>query len=339
MRTLYVADHAARLRVRKRNLVVERSREATRVPIETLEAVVLLGRADLSNDALGELARRRIRVSALSRSGRLRFTVGGTTGGNVRLRIAQHRACDSSEQSLAIARTIVAGKLQNSRRAMKRWEHDADSSTARRVIRQEVGAIEDRLRTLPFAEDGDTVRGIEGDGSRRYFKAMALHLGSGGGRLDFGRRTRRPPRDPVNALLSFAYGLVLTEVIGALEVVGLDPQVGFLHRPRPGRPSLALDLLEEFRASLADRLVVNTLRRGQLTVGDFEQGPASATYLTEAGRRKVLEFYEQQRQEQWTHSLLDRPVAVALLPSVQATLMARHLRGDVAEYPPFVAIA
>lgn len=335
MQTLYVADHRARVGVRKGNVLVQQSSEATRVPIETLEAVVLTGRAEISNHALGELVSRGIRVSALSKSGRLRFWVGGMTSGNVLLRLAQYRAAED-ETSLALARWLVAGKLQNCRRMMLRWSWDADSSGERHVIEREIVGIEDRLQGLSAATDGNIIRGIEGDGTRRYFKAMTVHLRPGDGILSFPRRSRRPPRDPVNALLSFVYGLLLTETVGAAEAAGLDPQIGFLHRARPGRPSLALDLLEELRPSIADRFTVACLARGQVTPNDFEMRAGHAVYLSDAGRRRVLALYDAYRQREVVHPLLDRALPVALLPSVQATLLARFLRGDLPAYAPYV---
>jgi CRISPR-associated protein Cas1 len=339
MRTLYVADHAARLRIRRGNVVVERSAESTRFPIETLEAVVLTGRAEVSNDALGELVQRGVRVSALSKSGRLRFWVGGPTTGNVLLRLAQFRIAADVQSSLAVARWLVAGKLQNCRRMMRRWACDAASSLDGRVIEQEITGVEDRLVALVTARDGDTVRGIEGDGSRRYFKAMAVHLRTSDHVLSFPRRSRRPPRDPVNALLSFTYGLVLAEVIGGIEAVGLDPQVGFLHGLRPGRPSLGLDLMEEMRPSIADRFAVAALRRGQISFDDFEARYGQAVFLSDGGRKKVLALYDAYRQHEIVHPLLDRSVPVSLLPAIQATLMARHLRGDLPAYPSFTLAA
>lgn len=335
MRTLYVTEHSARLRVRKANLVVERGRDSRRVPIETLEAVVLTGRAEITNDALGELVRRGVRVSAVSKTGRLRFWVSGPTSGNVMLRLSQYEHSVDPSHAVRLAKHFVAGKLQNARRLMIRWAAGARAWLERGVMQREADVLAQRLAALPSASDGDTVRGIEGDGSRRYFRAMAMHLGEADPELAFERRSRRPPRDPTNALLSFTYGLLLTEVIGALESVGLDPQVGFLHCARPGRPSLALDLLEEFRPSLADRFVVAALTRRQLTAEDLEVRAGRAVYLTAEGRQKLLRLYEANREREVPHPLLNRPVPVALLPSIQATLLARHLRGDLPVYPPY----
>lgn len=336
MRTLYVTEHAARLRIRKRNLVVELGRESRRIPIETLEAIILAGRAEITNDAIGELVARGVRIAAVSKTGRLRFVIGGPTTGNVLLRLAQHRAADDPVQALEVARWFVAGKLQNCHRSMTRWAWSTRGSLERWKAEREAETIKSRLAALGFAADGDTVRGIEGDGSRRYFRAMALYLGQTNPDLLFERRSRRPPRDVTNALLSFTYGILLTEVIGALEAVGLDPQIGFLHQPRPGRPSLALDVLEEFRVAVADRFVVAALGRHQIGRDDVEVRAGHAVYLTEQGRRNVLRLYDAYRCEEVTHPLLRRALPVALLPKVQATLLARFLRGDLPAYPPYV---
>lgn len=333
--TLYVMDHQARIRLRKGTLVVEQPSGWQRVPIETIDGVVLTGRAEITNDAMGELARRGVRIAALSKTGRLRFCVGGAVGGNVHLRIAQHRHSLSEDWSNDLARCLVAGKLQNCRRAMRRWSWEAEG-LSRDVIEAEVEAIGLCIKALVCAPGGDEIRGIEGDGSRRYFKCMKVHLGGGDPTISFERRTRRPPRDPANAVLSFAYSLVLVELVGALDAVGLDPQIGFLHRPRSGRPSLALDLLEELRPSVADRFGVSMLRRKELRDEHFEN-LGGACYLSNSGRERFIELWEQYRNEEIEHPVLGRSIGRWALPPVQATLLARFLRGDLPVYPPYLA--
>lgn len=211
--TLYVTDHRARIRLRRGTIVVEQPDGWQRVPIESLEGLVLTGRAEITNDAIGELVRRGVRIAALSKAGRLRFSVGGPVSGNVHLRMAQLGRSADDERCLDVARVIVAGKLQNCRRAMQRWSWDARGH-ARWVIEREVDAIADRIGALRTAGTGDHVRGIEGDGTRRYFKCAGMHLRMADSLFAFERRTRRPPRDPVNALLSFTYGLLLAETRG-----------------------------------------------------------------------------------------------------------------------------
>jgi CRISPR-associated protein Cas1 len=335
--TLYVTDHRAKVRLRRGTLVVEQPDRCQRIPIEALDGVVLTGRAEISNDAMGELARRGVRIAALSRTGRLRFVVGGPVSGNVHLRIAQLRRSADDCSALDVARVIVAGKLQNCRRAVQRWSWDARDN-ARWVMDREADVIADRVAALGTASTGDQVRGIEGDGTRRYFKCAGLHLRVTEALLGFDRRTRRPPRDPVNALLSFSYGLLLAELVGALDAVGLDPQIGFLHRPRPGRPGLALDLLEEFRPAFADRFAFGLLNLRKLR-GEHFQVTGAAYYLNDEGRTAVLAAYEDFRNEEVAHPVLGRTVGRWALPAVQASLMARFLRGDLPVYPPYIMAA
>lgn len=190
-----------------------------------------------------------------------------------------------------------------------------------------------RIARLADADTADHVRGIEGDAARIYFRAVGQAVASSG--LDFSARTRRPPRDPVNAMLGFCYGLLVTECVGATETVGLDHQMGFFHRPRAGRPSLALDLAEELRA-LTDRFVVAMIRRRQIGADSFVHMPGGAVYLSDDGRTCLLKAWEEHKETEIQHQVLGRPVGRWALPSIQATLLARHLRGDLPAYPPFV---
>lgn len=334
--TLYVQEHGASLSLRKGTLLVTQPGGfKARVPIESLDAVVLLGSARVSSDALAACVERSVRVTALGRGGKVRFVVGGPTSGNVHLRVAQFRAAGDPVRTAALARWFVAGKLQNYRRLLVRWSGEL-SDPERAMVLREREAIEERLRGLVGTEDGDRIRGIEGDGTRRYFKALTARLASGDSGFLFGTRTRRPPRDPVNALLSFLYGLVTSELTGALDAVGLDMQVGFLHGVRSGRPSLALDLLEEFRPATADRFALRLIGRHQIRLEHFLMTVGGACYLTDDGRRLVIKAYESFKEEEVPHRLLGRPVPRWTLPSIQATLLARHLRGDLPAYPPFV---
>lgn len=333
---LYVTEHRSTVRVAKRNIVVSRTNGAVRVPIESLDAIVLFG-GQVTTDALALCVEHGVRVTALRRNGRVRFSVGGSTSGNVLLRVAQHRAAASLEATAIISRSIVAAKLQNYRFLLQRWAWDADEPE-RSMMLAERGAIAERIGSLRAEINGDRIRGLEGDGTRRYFKGLSVHLGDHAGVGRFMLRTRRPPRDPVNALLSFLYALVQGELVGAIEAIGLDPQVGFLHQLRPGRPSLALDLLEELRPAIADRLAVRLIRRRQLRLEHFTANGAGAWYLSDEGRRLVLDAYEDDKDASVQHRLLGREVPVWTLPIVQATLLARHLRGDLPAYPPFVRV-
>lgn len=331
--TLYVTEYRSHVRAQKGSLVVSRPDGKARVPIESLDAVVLFG-GQITSEAIELCVSRAVRVAALRRSGRVRFTISGPPSGNVYLRVAQLRAADDAEAALELARSFVAGKLQSYRTLLARWGAEA-TRPERTLMAVEREAIGERIASLPNARDGDTVRGLEGDGTRRYFKGLGAHLAE---RTDVGSfltRTRRPPRDPVNALLGFLYGVAQAEVEGALDAVGLDRQVGFLHGLRPGRSALALDLLEELRPQ-ADRLAVRLLARRQLRLEHFVRTGGGATYLSDHGRAVVLAAVEAWREQEVEHRLLARSVPIWTLPSVQATLLARRLRGDLPVYPPFV---
>ena len=292
-----------------------------------------MGGAQLTTQALDTCVRRGVRVAALTKGGAVRFTVNGATGGNVHLRTALYQAATDEARSLAVAKAIVAAKLSNSSTVVSRWSRDAKDPRRRSELAERGESIRARVARLVDATTGDDVRGIEGDAARVYFRAVAQAVESAP--LRFSARTRRPPRDPINAMLGFCYGLLVTEFIGALESVGLDYQIGFLHRPRSGRPSLALDLAEELRA-LTDRFVVTLVRRRQVGQDDFEHTPGGGVYLTEDGRSKLIGAWEEHKDTEIQHRLLGRPVGRWALPSVQATLLARHLRSDLPDYPPFV---
>lgn len=334
LNTVYVTDYEAWVRRSKGSLLVSARGTQRRVPLEAIDAVVLFG-GQMTIDAIAACVERQVRVACLRRSGAVRFVVGGPQRGNIHLRVAQHAASADAGRSLAIARSIVAGKLQSSRRLLLRWARDAHAPVAR-ALRTRAEVVAERLGALASARHADHLRGIEGDAARAYFAGVGMVLADSP--FPFLARNRRPPRDPVNALLGFAYGLLVTEVTGALESVGLDHQAGFLHRPRSGRPSLALDLVEELRP-LADRLVVRVLRRRELRREDFTVTPGGATYLSDDGRAKFLRLWEESKSLPLEHALLRRPVERWALPSVQATLLARHLRGDLPAYPPFVLSA
>lgn len=338
LNTVYVNEHGARIGYRRGSVTIaspDGSRR--RVPINAIDGIVLTARAQPSAELLSECARRRIRLGALTRNGRLRFAVAPPTSGNVHLRVSQCRLADQDEAVSALARTFVAGKLQNCRRMLQRWSRDAQRNT--QLIERQQGVIEERLRGLASASDGDRIRGIEGDATRRYFRGMALRLGETASQFAFVGRSRRPPRDPLNAALSYTYGLVLAEVVGALDAVGLDPQVGFLHGIRSGRPSLALDLLEELRPSQADRFVMRCIGRQQLSIEGFTMAAGGSCYLTDEGRTALLEHYETYKSEEITHPLLQQQVSRSQVPQIQATLLARRIRGDLPAYPPYVVEA
>lgn len=334
--TLYVADHGGRVVVKDRSILVHRrDGTKTRVPVEAIEAVTLVGGVQITSDALALCAERGIRVAGITQNGRIRYVAGPAISGNVLLRLQQYRAAHDTKEAEAIARLVVAAKLRNTQLMLLRWASD-DPAGPRRVLRRLAGEVAERAQEVLVATGGDRIRGIEGEGARTYFTGVRRHLEAANALLSFSTRTRRPPRDPVNALLSFAYALLTTELTGALDAIGLDPQVGFLHGVRPGRPALALDLLEEFRPSVADRFVVGLVTRRMLGSEDFVSTLGGACYLSDDGRRRFFEQYEHFKGQEVWHRLLERNLPLGALPVAQATLMARHLRGDLSAYAPYV---
>ncbi len=331
--TLYVRSHKARIGHRRGSLIVSRPEGKQRVPLEGIDAVVLLGGAQMTMQAIDACVGRGVRVAALRRNGAVRFMVNGATGGNVHLRMALYRVVEDDFRALRMAKAVVAAKLQSSARVVGRWSRDEQDHEESEALARRADQIRSRVSRLEDAQTPDHVRGVEGDAARIYFRAMGRVVESA--ELGFSTRTRRPPRDPINATLGFCYGLLVAECIGALESVGLDYQMGFFHRPRSGRPSLALDLAEELRA-LTDRFVVSLVRRRQVARDSFQTVPGGAVYLTEPGREALIRAWEEHKETEVPHRVLGHVVGRWALPSVQATLLARHLRGDLSAYPPFV---
>ena len=333
LNTLYIRDHRARVQHRRGSLTVSSPEGSQRVPLEALDAVVVLGSAQVTMQALDACVRRGIRVAALHRGGGIRFVVLGATSGNVHLRKALFEAVMNESHSLDLARAIVAAKLQNSRKVVGRWSRDEKDTVDSKRLADRSEQIRQRIVRLSDAPTSDHIRGIEGDAARIYFRAMEQVLVRS--ELGFSSRTRRPPRDPVNAMLSFCYGLMITEYTGMLESIGLDSQMGFFHRPRSGRPSLALDLAEELR-TLTDRFVVSLVRRRQIERTGFNYTPGGGVYLSDDARVTLLKAWEDHKEIEMPHRILGRPVGRWAIPSIQATLLARHLRGDLPAYPPFI---
>lgn len=335
LNTVYVREHRAHVGHRRGSLLISGPEGKTRVPLEAVDAVVLLGSAQVSTDALAACTRRGVRVASLRRNGRIRFVVGGPRSGNVHLRCAQHAHLVDEGKCLDFARVVIAAKLRNSQRVLSRWARDSRDERSARRLATRAEQVAERIGHLPAAASTDHVRGIEGDAARIYFAGMGQVVATTPFR--FTERNRRPPRDPVNALLGFCSGLLVSELTGAVEAVGLDHQLGFFHRPRSGRPALALDLSEEFRP-LVDRFVVTLVRRRQVAPEDFVTTPGGAVYLNDEGRTKLIAAWEDHKNGLVEHRLLGREVERWALPSVQATLLARFLRGDLPSYPPFVTL-
>lgn len=340
LNTLYVTSDGAWLNKDGENVVVSvDGTERGRLPLHTIGSILGFGRVLISPPLLGACAEAGISVSYFSEHGRFLARVEGPVSGNVLLRRAQYRAADDAPRRDAIIKSIVAGKVLNQRTVLLRAlrDHSVAMAEADRAALADgadrLGAI---VRRLEKPTDGEAMRGYEGEASLVYFSVFD-HLILGEKPLfAFTGRSRRPPLDAANALLSLVYSLLTADVRGALEGVGLDPAVGFLHADRPGRPSLALDLVEEFRPFFADRLVLSLINRRQLAARDLRRLDNGATLLTEEGRKTVLVAYQERKRDEIQHPFLEEKVTVGLLWHLQAQLLARHLRGDLDAYPPFV---
>jgi len=337
LNTLYVTTEGAGLRKDGENVVAEiEGEERARVPFHMLASIVLFGPIFISPSLIGACAAGGISVVILDRAGRFQARVEGPVSGNVLLRRAQYRASETPEP---VVRSIILGKVANQRSVLMRALRDHGANYAGDV-RARIETSTDRMaHILRFVELSDAslerLRGAEGEAANLYFQVFGHLIRVDAPRMQWHGRSRRPPLDPVNALLSFLYSLLAHDCRSAAEAVGLDPAVGFLHRDRPGRPSLALDLMEEFRPALADRLALSLINRRQLQNTDFDQRDSGAVLLSEAGRKTVLTAWQERKREERLHDFLGEKAPLGLVPFLQAQMLARHLRGDLDIYPPW----
>jgi CRISPR-associated protein Cas1 len=338
LNTLYVMTQGAYLSLDHETVRVEVGGELKlQVPLHHLGSIVTMGNVMISPFFLAKCADDGRAVVILDRNGRYKCRMVGKTGGNVLLRQAQYQAGQDSACTTAIAAAMTAGKVKNTRNVLMRSAREADDAEEEKQLRKSADVQADALFHLKSARDTDHVRGLEGEAAAAYFDVFPLMMKPAErDSLPMNGRNRRPPLDPVNALISFLYTLLLNDCISAVEGVGLDPQMGFLHVPRPGRPSLGLDLMEEFRAFLADRLAITLINRKQITVEHFEPRPGGAVYLNDKGRKEVVAAWQKRKQEEMEHPLLVEKTPIGLVPHLQARLLARHLRGDLESYVPYV---
>lgn len=338
LNTIYITTEGAVLRKDGENLVADvEGQEKARVPLHMLAAVVVFGGIVVSPGLIGACASAGITIVLLDRNGRFAARVEGPVSGNVLLRRAQYKASDTPDE---IVRSIVMGKVANQRsvlmRALRDYGEGMDESK-RASLGDAVSRLAHILRRVEHSDNSsDMMRGSEGEAANVYFAVFDHLIRVSEPDMRWKGRSRRPPLDPVNALLSFLYTLLTHDCRSACEAVGLDPAVGFLHRDRPGRPSLALDLMEELRPVLADRLAISLVNRRQLSSGDFEPRDGGAVLLSDDGRKRVLTAWQERKKEERVHPFLEERMPLGLVPYVQAHMLARHLRGDLDAYPPWL---
>lgn len=337
LNTLFVLSEDIYLSLDGENIVANRDRQiVARYPLHTLQNIVSFSYAGASPALMGACAQRQIGFAFCTPAGKFLARVCGSGNGNVLLRRAQYRVADDPAQSCQVARTMIFGKLYNARWSIERTRRDHG-------LRVGVGRLSDASRQiyelLPQVREEtslERLRGLEGVGSGAYFAVLDDLVLHDKETFYFHGRNRRPPLDALNALLSFAYSLLAHDCACALESVGLDAYVGFLHRDRPGRTSLALDLMEELRPCMADRFVLTLINNRMIHSTDFLKTESKAVLLTDAGRKTFIKSWQEKKKETLTHPYLGEKLPWGMIPYIQALLLARHLRGDLDAYPPFI---
>lgn len=337
LNTLYVTTPGAYLSKEGETVVIKLDDETKkRVPIHTLGGIVCFGSVGCTPYLMAMCVENGIGLTFLTEHGKFLARITGRTTGSILLRRKQYERSGSDSDSLPIARSMVLGKLANYRSILQRANRDQQANENTPAIETAIEQLRWSILCLERLESLDELRGIEGEGSRQYFGVIDHLISVNKDAFFFHGRSRRPPRDNVNCMLSFAYTLLMSDCRNALESYGLDPQAGFLHRDRPGRPSLALDLMEEFRGPIADRLVLSLINRQQVQASDYKQDTAGSVTMSDDARKQFLIAYQERKQDELLHPFLEEKVKVGLLPHLQAQLLAKHIRGELDSYPPFI---
>lgn len=337
LNTLFVTSEDAYLSLEGENVIVNRDQTvAARFPLHNLQMIVSFSYAGASPALMGACAERDIGLCFCSTRGKFLARVNGISRGNVLLRRQQYRCADDPTESCRIASAMIFGKVHNARWSMERTRRDHKLRIDDDAFENACLIHKNLLPQILDISDSESLRGLEGAAANAYFGVLDQMILRQKEDFFFHGRSRRPPMDNVNAMLSFAYSLLANDCASALESVGLDAYVGFLHRDRPGRTSLALDLMEELRPCMTDRFVLTIINNRQLSADDFLKSESGAVQMTEDGRRKFLKQWQERKQEVITHPFLEEKLPWGLVPYVQALLLARYLRGDLDGYPPFL---
>ena len=337
LNTLFVTSEDVYLSLEGENVLVNREKTVVaRFPLHSLQTIICFSYAGASPALMGACAERDVSLCFCTPRGKFLARTGGISRGNVLLRRQQYRYADDPAESCRIARGMIFGKLYNSRWSMERTRRDHKLRIDDGAFESACAAHREMLPLVLETEDPEALRGLEGAAANAYFGVFDQMILRQKEEFFFHGRNRRPPLDNVNAMLSFAYSLLANDCASALESVGLDAYVGFLHTDRPGRTSLALDLMEELRPCMADRYVLTVINNRLLSGGDFEKSESGAVRMTDAGRKKFLKHWQERKQETITHPFLEEKLPWGLVPYVQALLLARYLRGDLDAYPPFL---
>jgi CRISPR-associated protein Cas1 len=336
LNNLYVSTQGSYLHREGETLIVEQERKKVlQLPIHTIGSVVCFGNVMCSPQLMGLCAERDISISFMTEYGKFLASVNGPVRGNVLLRREQYRKADDPFLTLGIAKNIIASKLANSRIVLNRLQRDHPGKTDGKAVEAAADKIASLINQLDRVNTPDEVRGIEGTAAAQYFGVFNHLIVDQKDSFVFKERSRRPPLDEVNALLSFTYTILTHDIRSALETVGLDPSVGFLHRDRPGRPGLALDIIEEFRSVIADRLVLSLINRRQVGSSGFTRAENGAVVMDADTRKTLLTEYQNRKQTEVYHPYIEEKIPIGLLFYVQANLLARYLRGDIDGYPSF----
>lgn len=337
LNTLFITSEDIYLSLDGENVLANRNGQTVaRYPLHTLQDIISFSYFGASPALMGACAERNIALSFCTPHGKFLAKVGGESNGNVLLRRKQYRVADDTSASCEIAKNMIVGKVYNARHSIERTRRDHGMRVDVEKLTDASEKLRESLPALRDCNDLDTLRGLEGVAATVYFGVFDEMILNQKDVFRFKGRNRRPPLDPINAMLSFAYTLLAHDCAAALESVGLDSYVGFMHRDRPGRSSLALDLMEELRPCLADRLVLTLINNRVLGENDFEYQPTGAVLLTENGRKTFLKFRQEKKKDKLTHPYLGEKTSWGMIPYVQALLLARYLRGDSDAYPPFL---